>query len=136
MAVITITEAQVVPAASNRTTMVSASALAVGDIVYESSSGVATKADNSTAVKAAVKGMCISSCAASGQAVVVQTGGSPTLGAGAAPVQGTVYALSATAGKLYPVADLVSGKYVTIVGVGAASNVLTMHIHASGIAVA
>jgi len=135
MADLTVTGSQVVPATASLRQMLSAAATAIGDVVYESSTGVATKGDNSTAAKAAAKGLAVSAADAASQPIVVQTGGNITLGAGAAPVQGTVYAVSANSGKICPLTDVGSGKYVTILGVGAASNVLKMHIHASGVAV-
>lgn len=134
MADLTITESQVVPATSNLTKYKSASALAVGDVVYESSAGIVTKADSSTAAKAAAKGLCVSSCSAANQHVVVQTGGSITLGAGAAPAAGQVYVVSSNAGKIAVESDVGSGAYVTILGVGSGSNAIKLNIYASAVA--
>jgi hypothetical protein len=61
-----------------------------------------------------------------GQVVTYQYDGEITLGAGAAPAVGTVYCLSATAGGIAPVADLASGKYMTILGIGKTGNKLDL----------
>lgn len=71
---------------------------------------------------------------AAGQSVRIQTEGTITLGAGAAPVVGTVYVLGAiAAGDIVPAADLASGWYRTILGVGASDNTLVLGIFASGV---
>lgn len=90
------------------------------------------KADaNVTAAEAAAVGIALNS-AADGQPIKFQTDGSITLGAGAAPVEGTVYVVSATAGGIAPVADLVSTNYVTTLGVGNGSNGIDMILKATG----
>ena len=90
------------------------------------------KADaNVAAAEAAAVGIALNS-AADGQPIKFQTDGSITLGAGAAPVEGTVYVVSATAGGIAPVADLVSTNYVTTLGVGNGSNGIDMILKATG----
>jgi hypothetical protein len=58
-------------------------------------------------------------------------GGYLTLGAGAAPASGVIYVVSATAGGIAPAADLATGHYTTILGVGASSNRLQVDIFVS-----
>ena len=56
-----------------------------------------------------------------------------TLGAGAAPVAGTGYWLSATAGNHAPEADLVSTNYGTFLGIGVSNNQVRYNVLASGV---
>lgn len=56
------------------------------------------------------------------------------LATGATTVKGTVYVLSGTAGGICPAADLASGDWTTILGVGSdAVGGIQIHIHASGL---
>lgn len=137
MAVLTVTGSQVVIGGTGATyeEMVAHEALAVGDFVYKDSDGEAAKADNSSATKAAVYGLVVASAAAAGQKCVVQKTGEPTLGAGAGPAQGTVYFISATAGKVCPAADVTSGLYVTAVCVGSGTNKVKLWNKAAAVAV-
>lgn len=128
MADLTITAANVVPGA-NVEQMRSAGALAIGDYVY-SNAGVATQALNDTAAHAAGYGVCVSACSAANQWVNVQRTGSITGGMGT--TQGVVYCVSPNAGKICPVSDVASGKYVSIVGVGLTGGGLTLGIFNSG----
>jgi hypothetical protein len=84
-----------------------------------------------SAAAATVRGIALNG-AADGQPIKVQTGGTITLGAGAAPAVGTVYVLSSTAGGIAPAADLATGKRTSIIGVGAATNTLLIKINNSG----
>ena len=67
--------------------------------------------------------------------VQVQEGGTITLGAGAAPTKGTIFVVSGTAGGIAPAADLASGDFVTILGVGNSTNGLEMDVFLSGVQV-
>lgn len=138
MAVMSVTETQVVPGSSGNVTieqMTSAEALAVGMWVYKDSNGKAALADNSSSAKAAVYGVTVSASEAANQKVSVQRNRSLTLGAGAAPVVATPYFLSGTGGKACLAADLSAGEYVTFLGFGAAENAFDIDIVASGYAV-
>lgn len=87
------------------------------------------KADANFQSKANVKGIALEGAAA-GQPVSVQTKGTITLGAGAAPPVGTVYWLSETAGGIAPFVDLDSGAmYGTYLGTAGANNTLILGIH-------
>ena len=85
---------------------------------------------NGSLETAEVKGIALNA-ASNGQALRLQTGGTITLGAGAAPVLSTIYIVGATAGDIAPAADLGSGWYTSVLGVGGASNTLKMKIHNS-----
>lgn len=64
--------------------------------------------------------------AAAGQPVAATAQGTVTLGAAAAPVQGTPYFASGTAGKLCTAGDLVTGWKGVIVGFGGATNTIKL----------
>ena len=134
MADLTITASQVVPGV-NATyhDAVSAVAITAGQTCYLNTSGQAALGDADLSAAAAVtKGVAVNSAPGVGQWVRLQIGGTLTLGAGAAPVSGVTYVQSDTAGGLMPIADLDTGDYVTIVGVGGAANTIKMSIFASG----
>src|SRR5262245_41901097 len=69
--------------------------------------------------------------AASEQPLRIQTNGTLTLGATAAPGNSTVYIAGATPGGIAPVADKVAGWYTSIVGVGGPNNTLRMAVFPS-----
>lgn len=87
---------------------------------------------NGTAAAAAQRGLALSS-AASGQPVQVQTKGSPTVGASANIVRGTIYVLSVNPGKLRPAEDIGSVERVSVAGVGDVSDKLKLGIFNSEI---
>ncbi len=71
--------------------------------------------------------------AAGGQPCVVCIEGPLDLGADAAVVEGVVYGMSPTDGKICPVDDalMVAGKYRKVLGVGKAAGVLDVHPHST-----
>lgn len=69
--------------------------------------------------------------AASEQPLRIQTRGTLTLGAAAAPGASTVYILGATPGGIAPVADKLTGWHTTILGVGGPVNTLRMSLFPS-----
>ncbi len=87
---------------------------------------------NDTAANTRTPRIAINS-AGSGQPIALATGGNLTLGAGAAPVAGTVYCADIVAGSIIPAADLASGNRVTIIGVGKASNQIALNLWNSGV---
>ena len=87
-----------------------------------------------TAAEAVCVGIALHA-SASGQPVQYQTGGTITIGAGAAPAEGMIYTLSDTAGGIAPHTDAddpVSTEYTTILGTGDGSNGIVLKISASG----
>lgn len=81
---------------------------------------------------AEVEGIALNGGSA-GQTVRLQTEGTLTIGAQAAPAVGTVYVLGATPGSIAPVADLAAGWYRTIIGVGDVNNTIQLGINPTGI---
>lgn len=90
------------------------------------------KADANASAEAAGAVAIMLHGADAGQPIKAQSGGDITIGAGAAPAVGTIYVVSGTAGGIAPSADIATGWYVTILGVGAASNIIKMKVYASG----
>lgn len=132
---LTITSTQVLPGSGAQYYQaIAAAQIAAGDAVYLPTDNTANLADCETsATTAAVKGVAVND-AESGQPVVIQTGGLITLGAAAAPSQGTIYVLSASGG-IAPAADLGGTDYISIIGVGAGSNQLKLGINNTGLTV-
>lgn len=140
MADIVPTASQVVPSTGARfVDYFAAVAINAGQTIYVSNATlqqVSLGDADATAVSANVRAIAINS-AAVGQAVRGQYAGRLVLGAAAAPVKGTIYVASDTAGGIKPVADLVAGDWVTVLGVGDTGNILDLGngISASGIQV-
>jgi hypothetical protein len=88
---------------------------------------------NASAATATVKGIALNG-GVSGQPVKVAIGGG-TLDPGFTVTVGTVYVQSATAGGIAPVADLASGHYVCVLGVGITASQLSLVVKNAGVAV-
>ncbi len=121
MADLTITAASVVPGANARFRSGPAgAAITAGEVVYPDASGDIQLADNNasaiTAGSGGVIGLAVCDAAASQRVTYVTLDDDLTIGATVAV--GTSYYLSATAGKIAPEADLVTGNYATLLGVG------------------
>lgn len=129
MADIAITAANVLPGTNAiKTTGVAGATITQGQQVYLDATTQTWKlADNDAAAAAAHhdQGTALVGCSA-GQPIVVQTGGDITIGG--ALTAGTAYYLSATAGAICPVADLVTGKTVCQVGLAKSATVLTIDV--------
>ena len=89
-------------------------------------------ANSATAAVRATKGLALNG-GVDGQPVAVLIDGD--VNPGATVTVGGVYVQSATAGGIAPVADLASGHYTTIIGIGLAANKLRVKLHLSGVAV-
>ncbi|MEL6104802.1 MAG: hypothetical protein AAFU85_02140 [Planctomycetota bacterium] len=87
-----------------------------------------TQADSAS--NATIAGVFLSSASTDGYAVLLS--GAAKLNPGATVTVGTVYVVSATAGGIAPESDLASGDFVAILGVGSASDEITMNINNSG----
>ncbi len=136
MADLTITASQVLPV-SDSTVQAQGTAgatITAGQALYLDSSTNTLKlaqADG-TAAEAAIVGVALVG-ASSSQPVVYATGGDVTIGAGAAPANGTVYVVSATAGGICPTADVTTSGYRrSLVGTGIGSNKIRLHIVNTG----
>lgn len=135
MAALAPTPANVVPGAdATYHDALAGEAIDAGEACYidESDASKAKLADaNASETTAKRKGVAVNSAGA-GQPVRIATGGTV---AGFGAVQGTIYVLGATPGAIHPAADLVTGWYVSIVGVGTSTGGLKLLGSASGIAV-
>ena len=123
---LTITAENVVPSSGyGFTDGTAGEAITRGQTVYlKSSDNEFYKADcDNTAATATVKGIALQD-AANGQPLRVQTSGSITIGA--TVTVGTIYVASDTAGGIKPHGDLASDDYVSIIGVGTTSAIITM----------
>ena len=102
-------------------------------LYYDSATTSYKLADaNASSTTAAVAGIALNG-GVSGQPVKVAIGG--TITAGFTVTAGAVYVQSATAGGIAPVADLASGHYPVIVGIGTSASVLKLSFFAGGVAV-
>ena len=108
--------------------------ITAGQVVYLDSIDALLKLADSDAslAKANCKGLALHG-ASSGQPLRIQTGGTITLGAGAAPVVGKVYKLSIIPGGISPIEDMdAGGMYDSNIGVGGALNTVKLSLFASG----
>src|SRR5262245_57867332 len=107
-------------------------AVTAGQAIYlDSLSNRLRLADaNGSQDSAEVVGIALHQAAAE-QPLRIQTAGTLTLGATAAPANSTVYIAGATPGGIAPVADKIAGWYTTIVGVGAPNNTVKLSLFPS-----
>lgn len=133
---IAITAANVVAGANARIERGTAGAtIAAGQVVYldSATTGKWQLADNNSATAAArvPHGVALNG-AALNQPIAVQTEGDVTIGA--TLVAGTAYYLSDTPGGVCPLADLLAGEYVVLLGLAKSTSVLSLNIQNSGVA--
>ena len=102
-------------------------AITTGDVVYQADDQTWQRAKASGTVQEAGSnnyGIALATAAAADARIsVAGPGCTVALGAGAI---GTIYCISATAGKIAPAADMASTNKVTILGVGVATNRLVL----------
>lgn len=135
MADLTVTAASVI-AGSNAKTVAGTfgATITAGKAVYQDTSDNKWKlADANLSAAAAVLGGIALNGGSDGQPALIQTGGN--INPGATVVVGTIYVLSATAGGICPAADLVSGMYTNIVGIGTTSSNIAMQVQNGLVAV-
>lgn len=131
MADITITAANVKAGGDAITRQgVAGESITAGQAVTLSTAGKFVKSDNDATGLKDVVGIALHAASAD-QPLTVQTGGSITIGA--TLTAGTAYYLSATAGGICPVADLVSGKDVILIGLATSTTVLQLRITDTGV---
>lgn len=133
MAAISITEAQVLPdnsAGSKIVSGIAGAAIAAGEAIYLDTSTQTWKLADADAAATVAEGdhcgIAMNAAEVATQKIAVQTRGSPTLGAGASIAAGTVYVVSPTAGGIGPIADVLAGDFVCILGIGNGSNGIDM----------
>lgn len=133
MAVITLTGSAVLKSDSaDAVEGIAGATIQQGNYLYKDAADNKLKlADATSAAKAAVVGMAITG-ASDGQPVKYVAAGDMTVDNTAV---GAVYVISATAGKMCLVSDLVSGNFVTIVGGGKTATSMRLAITQLGVAV-
>ena len=136
MANLSITAASVQVASTVRLSRgVAGASIAAGDALYiDTSDSNKLKLAIATSAAASVFAGIATHAALSGQPVQYIPAGAITIGA--TLTIGTVYVVSATAGKICPVADLVAGNYLTIIGMPSTTSILQVYPKASGTALA
>jgi hypothetical protein len=137
MADLTITAANVLAGSGSKKVNGTAGAtVTAGQVVYlDSATDTYKLADNDSGTAAVRSPAGIALHASlSGQPLTILTAGSITIGATTAI--GTVYCLSSTAGGICPSADIATGDYNTILGIGTSVTAINVKIHEAGAAVA
>lgn len=136
MADITVTPANVVTyAGGSYETGTAGATITAGQTLYKDSAddNKLKLADaNASATTATVCGIALHA-ATSGQPIRYQTGGD--VNPGATVTVGTIYVQSGTAGGIAPSADLLTGLYATILGVGITASKIKLILYNSGVAV-
>ena len=137
MSDLVITAANVVAGSgAKKVTGTAGASVTAGQVVYNDSATNTYKLADNDSATAAVRspaGIALHA-AASGQPLTILTQGPITIGATTAV--GTIYCLSSTAGGICPSADIASGDYNTILGIGTSTTVIDVKIHESGAVVA
>jgi hypothetical protein len=110
-------------------------AITGGQVVYldASNGGKVNLAINSAEASAVAVGIAVNGCDAGGVCSYITSGNQITV-SGAPFTVGLAYYVSVTAGGIAPIADVLSGDYVTILGVASSTSVLDVNINASGVA--
>ena len=100
-----------------------------GDVLYiKAADSRLWKAVNSSAAAAAAVGVALCGGAA-GQPI------SGTVTPGGTVVIGEIYCVSTNAGKFAPDADVTSGMFRTVLGIGKTATTIALDIHISGVAI-
>lgn len=132
MANLSITAASVATSLGSQVSATAGVAISAGQAVYlDSTTSTIKLADANALLSAAVVGIAVNSAAA-GQPITYQPTGLITIGA--TVVTGTAYYLSATAGGICLESDLVSGEYVTFLGIATSTTVISLNIVTSSTA--
>lgn len=130
MADLTITAASVISHGTiDRGT--AAATITAGQAVYRDATTLTWKLSDSNLAGAKACGGIALNGASTGQPLTVHKSGDIT--AGATLVAGTVYAVSATAGGIAPLADITTGDDVIIIGVAKSTTVLSVAIQTPGV---
>ncbi len=136
MADYSVTAASVLPSTSARLLQVTAgAAITIGQSVYlDTATNTYKAADaNGASPLFTFAGIAVSQAAAAGQPLLICQS-DPSFTPGFTIAAGATVILSATPGGLAPIADLASGWYLTVVGVGIGSNKINFSPVATGVA--
>lgn len=134
MANLTITPANLVITSSQSLRYgISGVAIAQGDSLYIdlTDSNKMKLAIATSAAASVFAGVAVCACAANQSVAYVPIGG---LTIGSTLGLGLIYCVSATAGKICPYADLVTGNYVSVIGMPTTTAILDIYPKNSGIA--
>lgn len=135
MADVSVTAANVVAVAGSNIIdgTLGATITAGQSLYYDTTAGTYKLADaNASAATGSLDGIALTG-GSSGQPVKILTDGN--YNPGGTVVVGTIYVLSATAGAICPAADLASGHYVNVLGVGTTASNIKVTRCKSGVAV-
>lgn len=115
-------------------TVTAGEAITAGQVVYlDSVSGKYLLSDNDVdAPTAVVRGIALDN-ASIDQPVVIQTSGEIILGVGSFLTVGETYHLTDTPGGIGPIADLLVGQYVSLLGVAISGTTLRFNAQNSGV---
>lgn len=138
MADLTITAANVIAGSgAKKETGIAGATVTAGQVVYKDSSDSdkfkLADNDSATAAVRSPYGIALHASLA-GQPLTVLRQGPITIGATTAV--GIVYCLSSTAGGICPSADIATGDYNTIIGIGTSTTVIDVKLHEAGAAMA
>lgn len=132
-----ITAANVVPGTNaKKKTGTAGATITAGQTVYLDTSDNKYKAydaDSATAAVRTLAGIALHG-ASNGQPLTIQYEGNITIGATVAA--GVIYVGSDTAGGIMPAADIETGDYVTVIGIGISTTQIKMALIDSGVAAA
>ncbi len=119
-----VTATEVLKGAGAQTnTGIAGEAIEPGEVVYRKASDQKIYlALNDTAANAAAIGFALNEATAIGQPIEWQHTGTLTIGASASAAAGAVYVVSPVAGKIALVADVLTTTFMTVLGIGDASN--------------
>ena len=107
-------------------------AITQGQPVYLSGNKYYKADNNASASTAAAAGVAITPAATDGYFIMATRG---TVNLGATLVVGTAYCVGPTAGQVNPVADLVAGDYITLLGIAITTSTLVLTITPTGVQV-
>jgi hypothetical protein len=136
MADLTITAANVAAGTGAQTSDGTAGGtITQGDVIYQDAadSNKWKRADANLSAAASTGIGIALNAAENGQPVRIETIGE--MNVGATLTVGTIYVLSANAGKIAPAADLASGWFTFIIGIGKTSSNMVLVMKTAGVAV-
>ena len=107
--------------------------ITAGQSIYlDTVAGTLKLADADVVASAAAAGIALHG-ASLNQPLAYQSAGRITIGG--TVVVGTVYVVSITAGGVAPLADIASGDFVTVLGIGVTTAIIALDIQVSGVAI-
>lgn len=111
---------------------IAAAVITAGDVLYGPDSGLLLSFNSGTAAQAASVGIAANDAAVGQPISYVKTG---KVDLGATLSIGKVYCAGAAAGGIAPVDDVLTGDFVTILGVASTTALLIMGLNVSGVQV-